>query len=532
MDHRIGALGAASPQTRFASGDASQTHAISRYITRGAEHDCGNRVGVELEHFIVRKADKALVPYRYDPITGAPGVGAILERLAPFYRERVHETHPDGSRDLIGLNRNCSNITLEPGAQIEISISPALEIRDIETVYHAFRAELDPILDEFGYELLTLGYHPTSCARDIPLIPKGRYHFMDEHFKTTGAHGICMMRATASTQVSIDYSSEEDAVRKFRIANLLSPLFAFITDNSPIFEGMPVGGSLVGDRSDGVDSAGTPVGTAPVGGISASGLPLPERMARTVIWDDVDAARSMTAPGTFDADFRFDSYASAILQAPAIFTMEKDETGKDRGVNQNGRSFAEVFDGVELRREDIEHILSLFFFDVRFKTYVEIRVADSLPLPYALAFTAFIKGIFYNKEALAALDATVIRLGRDGNASVAHAKAALRQQGYRALVYGREAGEWLDELARMAWSSLGEDDRRYLVPLVELIASRTTLADAALATALAKPRVANADAPDTDPLDDILSGMAYGGELVLEATSALAELIGGVISEA
>jgi glutamate--cysteine ligase len=338
---------------------------------------------------------------------------------------------------------------------------------------------------------------------------------MDEYFKSTGAHGICMMRATASTQVSIDYSSEEDAVRKFRIANLLSPLFAFITDNSPIFEGTLVGAA--------------PVSAAPV---SASGLPLPERMARTVIWDDVDAARSMTAPGTFDADFGFDSYASAILQAPAIFTMERDETGKGRGVNQNGRSFAEVFDGVELRREDIEHILSLFFFDVRFKTYVEIRVADSLPLPYALAFTAFIKGIFYNKEALAALDATIIRLGRDGNAAIAHAKTALRQQGYHALVYGREAGEWLDELVRMAWSSLGEDGRRYLVPLVELIASRTTLADAALAATLTKPRAANAangGTPDANPLDDIITSVATGGEFLLEATAALGKLIGAVL---
>ncbi|MDR1083093.1 MAG: hypothetical protein LBL27_04405 [Coriobacteriales bacterium] len=469
---------------------ASQTRAISNYIARGAGQGCENCVGLELEHFIVRKTDKALVPYLDDSVTGAPGVGAILARLAPFYQEKIYETHSDGSRDLIGLNRRYASITLEPGAQIEISISPVLEIRDIEIVYGAFRAELDPILDESGYELLMLGYHPTSRAKDIPLIPKGRYHFMDEYFKTTGSHGICMMRATASTQVSIDYSSEEDAVRKFRIANLLSPLFAFITDNSPLFEGMRVGGKpdgaegkLDGDGAEGKldDTEGALVGGKLDDTEGGPGLPLPERMARTVIWDDVDATRSMTAPGTFDEDFGFDSYAATILQAPAIFTIKTDEAGEGRGVNQNGRAFFEVFGNDELSREDIEHVLSLFFYDVRFKTYVEIRVADSLPLPYALAFTALIKGVFYSEAALATLDGVIAELGREGAAAIAQAKTALRQRGYDALVYGRGAAEWLDELIEMAQTSLEASDRHYLTPLAELIASRTTLTDEALA---------------------------------------------------
>jgi glutamate--cysteine ligase len=413
------------------------------------------------------------VPYHRNSTTGAPGVRDVLERLAPFYEERIYETQPNGSRDLIGLNRSYASITLEPGAQIEISISPVLEIRDIEIVYHAFRNDLDPILAEFGYELLTLGYHPTSRASDIPLIPKGRYHFMDKYFKSTGAHGICMMRATASTQVSIDYSSADDAVRKFRIANLLSPLLAFITDNSPVFEGIPVTAQRTG--AEGMQMP-----------ISPSGLSIPERMVRTVIWDDVDPARSLTAPGTFDEGFDFEAYAAAILQAPAIFTVEDNEAGGRANVAQCGRSFTEVFAGHSLSRTDIEHILSLFFFDVRFKTYVEIRIADSLPLPYALSFAALIKGIFYSPEALTSLDALATRVGHNGAAAISDAKTALRQQGFDAQVYGQTAAEWLDELLRMAEMSLAEGDRCFLAPLARLIASRTTLnAAASLASPLA-----------------------------------------------
>jgi glutamate--cysteine ligase len=433
---------------------APPVRSVSEYIARGIDHGCGDCIGLELEHCIVRAEDLALVPYFDDPESGAPGVGRILKRLAPFYEDETYETQADGQKHLIGLSRRYANITLEPGAQFEISMGPVLRIPDLDIVYRAFRAELDPILAEFGYRLLELGYHPTSSAHEIPLIPKDRYHFMDEHFKSTGKHGICMMRATASAQVSVDYSSEADAVQKFRVANALGPLLAFITDNSPLFEGRPVGS----------------------GGVAASGLAIPHRMARTAIWDDVDALRSMTAPHTFDEDFGFDSYAASILQAPAIFTVEAGKDGEKHGVQQGMKSFAEVLTGQNLDRATIEHILSLLFFDVRFKTYIEIRMADSLPIEYALAYAALIKGLFYHEE-------TVRRLGerfeRLDAAAVAAAKIALQNAGYDAMVYQHTAAEWLDDLMEMAREALDAEERCYLKPLACLVAARTTLLDKA-----------------------------------------------------
>jgi glutamate--cysteine ligase len=332
-----------------------------------------------------------------------------------------------------------------------------------------------------------------------------------------------MMRATASAQVSGDYTSEADAVRKFRIANALGPLLAFITDNSPVFEGRSVGS----------------------GGVGSTGLAIPERMVRTVIWDDVDASRSMIAPHTFDKGFDFATYAASVLSAPAIFTLEDDGQSGDagggaggerrgtgggrqgagggtgggakRGVPQGGRSFAEALAGRELDRATIEHILSLFFFDVRFKTYIEIRMADSLPIDYALAFVALIKGLFYREGNLRRLEALLgwaewpadlladplagqpieqpaellagqaaellaghgEQAARVDAAAVAAAKAALRSEGYGALVYQRSAAAWLDELIAMARQGLDGTEAPYLEPLARLVADRTTLVDVA-----------------------------------------------------
>ena len=92
-------------------------------------------------------------------------------------------------------------------------------------------------MQEHGCKLVTLGYHPTEKALDLPLIPKKRYHFMNDYFHSLGTHGERMMRASASTQVSVDYKDEADAIRKMRIAQALVPIIAVLTDNIERFEG-------------------------------------------------------------------------------------------------------------------------------------------------------------------------------------------------------------------------------------------------------------------------------------------------------
>ncbi len=120
----------------------------------------------------------------------------------------------------------------------------------------------------------------------------------------------------------------------------------------------------------------------------------------------------------------------------------------------------------------IIHILSIFFFDTRIKTYLEIRQADSLPLEYALAYTALISGIFYNPKALAQY---AERFSYLDSPSVAFAKTALRKKGYEADVYGRAASEWLDEMIAFALEGLSASDAPYLAPLAQLVARRLTL---------------------------------------------------------
>ncbi|MGN0035163.1 MAG: glutamate-cysteine ligase family protein [Coriobacteriales bacterium] len=401
--------------------------ALVSYLGRG-QLRCGHgSIGLELEHQIARKGSHAPVSF-----SGPGGIEDILEALSEGYPER---TLSHGH--LIGLARADSTITLEPAGQLEISIAPQCSLAGIEAIYAEFRTRLDDVLERFDAEALETGYHPTARARELELIPKDRYRLMDAHFARTGSKGVCMMRGSASTQVSIDYAGEDDAIRKFRVASALGPLLAFVCDNTPVFEGSP---------SDG-------------------------RMARTLIWDDVDAERSMVAPGVFEEGYSFHSYADHLMAARPILVMDGQ-----RAVPTFDRTADEVYAHHVMTQDEIEHLLSMFFYDVRLKHYVEIRMVDSLPIRYALAYVALVKGVFYAPDAL---DEIARGLDGIGEHDVALAKRELERRGYAARVFGRRAWEWLDDLVRLSWTHLEPAERPYLEPLATLVERRTTLLDEA-----------------------------------------------------
>lgn len=385
-------------------------------------------LGFELEHVLLHKG--ANTPVSYDE---PGGVHDVLKRLAPFY----DEVHREGE-SIIGLSRENVAVTIEPAAQLEISAGPFHKVSEIEDAYQQFRTELDPILDEFGLETPMVGYNPAACAKDLPLIPKFRYESMTRFLGAEAYAGICMMRGTASLQISIDYRDGDDAMRKLRIAEKLAPVAALMCDNSPVFEGAPRKHPLV----------------------------------RTAVWAGMNQDRVGTIPGSLRPDFSFADYADYIMTRGAILVPDDGEPQGWRYVAS--QTFDEVYAGREMTRAELEHALSMVWPDARLKNFVEIRPADAMPLPYALAYAALVKAVFYSDRNLNALDALLIDVDEQ---HVRQAKEALMKDGYEAEVYGHIADFWADELIGLAQAELDEEERSYLEPLADLVAKRTTLAD-------------------------------------------------------
>lgn len=391
---------------------------IANYIKQGCKYRQTEDIGIELEHFIIEKESGKNVSY-----SGKYGVRSILEEISKFFDKKVFS---EGF--LIALSNGRYHLTLEPSAQLEISICPTSTIKEAEEIYEEFIKIITPVLDNLGYELITEGYRRTDQAENLELIPKKRYEFMDKYFETSGMLGKNMMRSTASVQISIDYADENDCVEKFRLANVLSPLFALICDNTKYFEGKKFNG----------------------------------RMARTYIWDNVDRDRCGIVPNIFDTEFGFYKYAEYIYNNPAILVIKDGEphfTGKEK--------ISSIYKGKEILPEEAEHLLSMFFPDVRLKQYIEIRSADSMPIEYSLSYAALVKGIFK--------DTSMINIDHITVLDIENAKTELIKNGFNGFIYGEKAYKICDRLIESARKNLRKEDEVYLLPIEKIIKGRKTL---------------------------------------------------------
>lgn len=388
---------------------------IVDYLQAGCKGRDLGLVGVEIEQFLMDE-DGERVLYREKH--GRLDTATILEKLSEFYPN----VQRSAEGDIMGCSRAAASITIEPACQLELSISPLASIAAVEAEYKNFAFRVGQILKPADYSLEPYGYDPHGKAADCQIIPKPRYRYMDAYFaQLPGMHAERMMRGSASLQVSIDFADERDAVRKMRIATLLGPVFSFLTDNVPVFEGEPN----------------------------------VQPMRRMQIWRQVDPARCGVVPGLFDEGFGFAAYADWLLATPPIFDARQQE-------HATGSALAsEVYAGAAMTQDDVEHVLGMVWPDVRLKRYVEIRQGDSLPLAPALGYVALLKGLFYSDTNLEIME-HALGVGPDGSwkygaADVEASIAAIAADNWDAKVCGKTVAEWVDLLFQLAPDGLGTE---------------------------------------------------------------------------
>lgn len=400
---------------------------FAAYFKEGCKEKNIGSIGLEVEHFVVNQES---VPVSYE---GERGIEQLLERLAVHF-DRMERS--DGH--LIGLARADCMISIEPAAQLEVSLTADENLTVLKSGYERFLEEIRPVLEEWNYHLQYAGYRTKGRAQDAVLIPKKRYACMDAYFSNISSYGTCMMRGTASVQTAVDYCSEEDFVRTYRFAVAIGPLLALLTDNADIFEEKP----------------------------------WTKHMVRTYIWERVDKERCNVVPGTFDASFGFTAYAQYLYHVPTIFQEEDGKTVP------TAKSLSEICGQKRMTRQQLEHAVSIVFPDVRLKQYLEIRVADSMPPEYIYAYVAWTKGLFADREKLYQLYEKFeqyIPQGRMSEKAVEEGKCSLMEHGYDGVIYGRRAYEWLEDMKRLVIEQLSEQDCGYAKPLFQAVEQRCSV---------------------------------------------------------
>ncbi len=381
------------------------------------------KIGMEYERIPVSLYGKNVVPYEGD--------FGMCELLREFAKVDNWDYILDGT-SIIGLKKMHETITLEPGCQFELSLKPQEFIRDLKKRVEEIDETLKPLLDEFEIKLLNIGVSPKTTYKNIKLIPKRRYHVMANYL--WGILSDVMMRETAGIQVGIDFKSEEDAMRKFRLANLMMPFATAMFANSKIRGGVDTG----------------------------------YKSFRALAWLNTDNERCGFATD-FNKNMCFKDYVSMLLETPMIFINRDSKCLSINGRLTFKQYMEKGFEGFYPTIEDWKLHSNLFFPEIRLRNFIEIRNHDCVGNGLEYSVPALYKGIMYSKSAMEEAEEIL-------NKFTSNDIKELRYKVARSAVHSKVCGKSIlpicKELAEIAYYTLkteGENEERFLDPLLELL---------------------------------------------------------------
>ncbi|CAI8297731.1 MAG: Glutamate--cysteine ligase EgtA [Rhodospirillaceae bacterium] len=401
------------------------------------------RIGTEHEKFLFRK--DSFKPVAYE---GGQGVGELLRLL-----EEQYDMQPIIEKGLIiGLKSDDGgSITLEPGGQLELSGAPLESLHETCAETGAHLRQMREITQQLELCMLGVGFQPLWQRRDISWMPKGRYKIMREYMPKRGQLGLDMMLRSCTVQVNLDYEDERDMVRKFRTSLALQPIATALFANSPFKDGQP------------------------------SGL----KSTRAEAWTDTDPDRCGVPGFVFDDDFGYARWVDYILDVPMYFLHR----GEDY-LDVSGLSFRDFmagslpgFEGQFPSMADFEDHVTTAFPEVRLKGYLEMRGADGGSWGNICALPALWVGLLYDDGALDAAESLIKGITAS---DVEAARMAVAKDGLQAEMAGRSVHKIAHEVLEIAEAGLksrklldskGEDERKYLAPLQEIVKSGKTYAD-------------------------------------------------------
>lgn len=266
--------------------------------------------------------------------------------------ERVPWDRVDPMLGVVRAATGTSSVTLEPGAQLELSGRPAA---DIVTTVNELRADGDRARQALA--ALRLGVAPAGADPLRPsrrVNPKPRYRAMERHFAATGraAPGAVMMNSTAAIQVNLQAGPRCGWPERVARAHRLGPTLVAISASSPWLHGRDSGWKSARQRAwAGLDTRAC----GPVPGCVAPGPSLDDTLDPAAAW----ARYALDAPVSF-VQVREDDALAVCASVP----FEQWVRGT---VRLGGRAPTVA---------DLDVHMTTLFPPVRLRGYLELRYLD------------------------------------------------------------------------------------------------------------------------------------------------------------
>jgi glutamate--cysteine ligase len=253
----------------------------------------------------------------------------------------------------------------------------------------------------------------------------------------------------------MDFGDEADMVRKLRVGLALQPVATALFANSPFTEGKPNG----------------------------------YQSYRARVWCDTDPDRTGMLPFAFEDGMGFERYVDYALDVPMYFVYRDG-----RYIDVAGSSFRDFLDGklealpgVKPTMDDWSDHLTTLFPEVRLKKFLEMRGADAGPFPQLMALPALWAGLLYDKEALDAAAALIADWTAEERQAM---RTDVPKLGLQTPFRDGTLRDIARKVVKIAKGGLkrrarldakGEDERRALAPLLDIVESGVTPADRLLA---------------------------------------------------
>ena len=406
---------------------------IIKYFQSGIKDIKDFKIGIEHEKFLFNEDKNKRVDYKT--------VLKMFDALSEFGWKPIME-----KSNIIGLQKKGKNITLEPGNQIELSGDKLNDIHEACSESHDYLFELQQATKKVNLKIVSAGFDPISKLSEIPNNPKQRYELMTKDMPSGGSLSLDMMYRTCGTQLNLDYESEKDFVKKFKVINSLVPISIALFANS----------SIVEKKNSGYMSY------------------------RSKVWQETSRGG---LPEVFFDNMNFEKYADFAINFPLLFI----QSGENYLSGENYK-FSDFMNGKidkiknKLPTEnDLATHLSTIFTENRLKKYIELRSMDTCGWDCLCAGPAFNTGILYGN-----LDETFELISKWDKNKIINAYLEAPKKGFNTELMGKDLLYWSSLLLNLSKKGLenrdilnksNENEIKFLNHLEKVIDNKTTNAD-------------------------------------------------------
>jgi glutamate--cysteine ligase len=409
----------------------SSKNQIIEYFQSGIKDTKNFKIGIEHEKFLF--CNNKRINYLK--------VKEMFAALLEFGWNPIYEKD-----NIIALNKGGKNITLEPGNQIELSGEKLNHIHEACAESQDYLFELKQVTKKLNISIVSAGFDPISKLNEIPNNPKQRYKLMTKDMPLGGESSLDMMYRTCGTQLNIDYNSENDFFKKFKIVNSIVPISIALFANSSIIEKK---------KSNYLSY-------------------------RSKVWQNTSRGG---LPKIFFEELNFEKYADFIMNFPILFIQEKDTYIS--GHKYNFKDFmkgkiSEVNNRLP-NENDLSIHLSTIFTENRLKKYIELRSMDTCGWDCLCSGPAFYIGMLYGN-----IDEVYEVISKWETDKIINAYLEAPQKGFNTQLMGKDLLYWSSILLKISRKGLENRDilnknkkneTLFLNHLQKLVDNKTTNAD-------------------------------------------------------